>query len=175
MNGEQTPYSFVRALANLWLTINLLVLLQFRRADRPAGYFVHLLPVHAHQQTEQSPQEMEVKLQPSEFSALGLTGNHISGHDAGSKSLSPSFRYRYPLPPATTISRAYLTHRTAPHLISSWRISSHPIHLPSRNNGHKARLWARSCARLHSRCVAYRNRASDLDRKLCARSDKNGG
>ncbi|XP_039230710.1 heparan sulfate 2-O-sulfotransferase pipe isoform X5 [Drosophila yakuba] len=27
--------------------------------------------------------EMEVKLQPSEFSALGLTGNHISGHDAG--------------------------------------------------------------------------------------------
>lgn len=119
--------------------------------------------------------EMEVKLQPSEFSALGLTGNHISGHDAGSKSLSPSFRYRYPLPPATTISRTYLTHRTAPHLISSWRISSHPIHLPSRNNGHKARLWARSCARLHSRCVAYRNRASDLDRKLCARSDKNGG
>ncbi|XP_033157889.1 heparan sulfate 2-O-sulfotransferase pipe-like isoform X4 [Drosophila mauritiana] len=29
--------------------------------------------------------EMEVKLQPSEFSALGLTGNHISGHDAGGK------------------------------------------------------------------------------------------
>ncbi|KAH8373489.1 hypothetical protein KR009_011076 [Drosophila setifemur] len=27
--------------------------------------------------------EMEVKLQPSEFSALGITGNHISGHDAG--------------------------------------------------------------------------------------------
>ncbi|XP_030373288.1 heparan sulfate 2-O-sulfotransferase pipe-like isoform X1 [Scaptodrosophila lebanonensis] len=27
--------------------------------------------------------EMEVKLQPSEFSALGLTGNHISGHDTG--------------------------------------------------------------------------------------------
>ncbi|XP_034658967.1 heparan sulfate 2-O-sulfotransferase pipe-like isoform X7 [Drosophila subobscura] len=27
--------------------------------------------------------EMEVKLQPSEFSALGLTGNHVSGHDAG--------------------------------------------------------------------------------------------
>ncbi|XP_017137595.1 heparan sulfate 2-O-sulfotransferase pipe-like isoform X6 [Drosophila miranda] len=27
--------------------------------------------------------EMEVKLQPSEFSALGLTSNHVSGHDAG--------------------------------------------------------------------------------------------
>ncbi|KAI8041640.1 hypothetical protein M5D96_005905 [Drosophila gunungcola] len=56
--------------------------------------------------------EMEVKLQPSEFSALGLTGNHISGHDAGNAYISNA------------------SHRISPHLIS----------LLSRNNGHKAKL-----------------------------------
>ncbi|XP_017137593.1 heparan sulfate 2-O-sulfotransferase pipe-like isoform X4 [Drosophila miranda] len=56
--------------------------------------------------------EMEVKLQPSEFSALGLTSNHVSGHDAGKhddiNTLHGTYQYLK--------STGQLTHLTAAQL-----------------------------------------------------------
>ncbi|SPP76578.1 heparan sulfate 2-O-sulfotransferase pipe-like isoform X2 [Drosophila guanche] len=79
--------------------------------------------------------EMEVKLQPSEFSALGLTGNHVSGHDAGKHDDINTLHGTYQYLKSTGQLRGYNVHDRR----SSEEEPSHGHHHDHHSNQHQHR------------------------------------
>ncbi|XP_064546012.1 heparan sulfate 2-O-sulfotransferase pipe isoform X2 [Drosophila montana] len=83
--------------------------------------------------------EMEVKLQPSEFSALGLTGNHISGHDAGKHDDINTLHGTYQYLKSTGQLRGHNVHAARKgEELQQHGLANYQTAHPSHNHVHKA-------------------------------------